>query len=354
MALPRGVTDPDTGDTTIVTPNCTIVVHSSLVAHDASVDHADDDSGEDSAGYSAPPARGTRSRASRPGPGSLPSASNVTASSSAAASGSSAATSKKRSRTTSNAAPSPASARSVSKRVATRNDARAQASEVGDHDVEGDSQPVASSSVRAGKKSASPATASTVLSNKRVKIDRTRSRSKNAGGPTQSAEPPQSTRPSVHLAAATANLSAQDFHRLAVAHLFPLLDSMPPTQSRLISDAFDAAVLQAARQTEHEKALLRLIDHDKHEKELAERVQDMLKLIRRDPSHDDIGDYMHGVALHAIAWLNKLFIVGVEHRMYLNEVFRGFRAVYSTIDQVYATEARYDVLHLGHRTVSWY
>lgn len=139
---------------------------------------------------------------------------------------------------------------------------------------------------------------------------------------------------SEHLTATATVLPAEEFHQLAAAYLFPLLDDLPLAQSRVIQDAFDAAAKK-------ERELLELLRFDKQEKIISEGVQDMLRLIRRDPYHADIESHMLGVVNNAVAWLSSLFIVGVEHRKHLNEVLQAFKLAFTAIEQVYGDEAGY-------------
>lgn len=148
--------------------------------------------------------------------------------------------------------------------------------------------------------------------------------------------------PSLLLATATAGLPSEVLHQLAIAHLFPLLDDLPPAKSRVILDACSAA----AEGGKKEGDLLESIDYDRHAKDIADALRCMWAEIADDPDSDDIGDGMHSAAQKAVKWLSILFVVGVENRMHLDEVFRAFTLVGNTISQIYGAKAGYALLLL--------
>lgn len=148
--------------------------------------------------------------------------------------------------------------------------------------------------------------------------------------------------PSLLLATVTAGLPGEVFHQLAVAHLFPLLDDLPPAKSRAILDACSAAVEGGNK----ERDLLKMIDHDRHAKDLAEALRSMWAEIAGDTDSDDLGDGMHSAAQKAVNWLSILFVVGVENRIHLDEVFRAFTLVGNTISQIYGAKSGYALLLL--------
>ncbi|KDQ53532.1 hypothetical protein JAAARDRAFT_427495 [Jaapia argillacea MUCL 33604] len=144
--------------------------------------------------------------------------------------------------------------------------------------------------------------------------------------------------PGAALRAVSESLPEDEFARLLAKYLYPVLDSLPSDQCRLIL----RAVQDIKKEGEEVQELMDAIDYDGHEESLEGGLKGLLKHVKREwkEGYEEQAEMMTEIAEEVVGWLPTLWRVGVERGIEIPLIHKCLVLCTSIIDRVGNTDSR--------------